>query len=133
MKDIITAKLKARLLKISSELIHCIPFHSKHFSYLLYRNNILSVGYNHPKTSTLAQKLGFYDKMKYGTHAEIHAILNFPYGEDRLRRCKLINIRIGAKGDLRIAKPCPICTNALDKFQISDIIYTDSDGRFVRL
>jgi hypothetical protein len=121
-----------KLIKISNRLIDLPDSRSnKHFSYLLIRNKIISMGYNLSFTShPIAHKYGYrFDAQ----HSELKCLLNAPYPPSIFNRCTLINIRIMSNGLIGISKPCPKCQQLLRDFNINRIYFTNREGEFERL
>ena len=117
-----------RLVKLSHQMLDLPDSKSKHFSFILIRNKILSVGYNLGyKSNPMAKRYGHRFN---STHAELAVIKNFPYSPSLLSKCKLVNIRIKANGQLSMAKPCKNCANLLRDFDLTDIWYTNWQGEF---
>jgi deoxycytidylate deaminase len=123
----ISHKLHNKIYKISINLQHLIRCGQKHFSFLVERNKIASMGWNKPwDTHPLAAKFGHRFNC---IHSELDAILNFPYSFTLLPKYTLINIRI-KNNNLVIAKPCLKCQKMLNFFGITRIIYT-KDNNYV--
>ena len=119
-----------KLVKLSHQMLDLPDSKSKHFSFIVIRNKILSVGYNLGfKTDPLAKK---YKYRFNSTHAELAAIKNFPYPPSNLSKCKLVNIRIKANGELSMAKPCTNCAKLLQDLDLTKIWYTNWQGEFER-
>ena len=94
------------------------------------RGKILSTGLNsYKKTHTLqsyfAKKVGL-DCKEY-LHSEIQALIRA--GDKKVYR--LTVERYNADGQPALAKPCPICQEAIKAYGVSVVEYTTSDG-FVR-
>ena len=117
-----------KLTKIAHSTINCCSGNSRHVSFILRRNKILSIGWNNGrKTSVFAVKSGY----RFGTiHAEVAAIRNYYYPVYTLAKCNMVNIRINRMGELCMAKPCKICNLILEKFGL-EVCYTDERGEFV--
>lgn len=92
------------------------------------KNKILSIGMNsyiktHPLQAKYALKTGFDGKIYL--HSEIDALI----------RCKLIPekifiVRTNRFGEVRYAKPCPICMEAIKKYKVKEIFYTVNNLNF---
>lgn len=121
-----TSKLPS-LLDKCWELRH-VPYgqRSKHFSFILYRNRIVSLGWNQKKTHPLAHKYGY--EYPY-IHSELHSILNFNGSLADLESCELVNIRINRKGKALLSKPCKDCKRLLRSFVFKNVFYTDNEGK----
>lgn len=103
----------------------------KHFSYILEKNTILSIGRNNPdKTHPLAYR---FNHRFNCIHSELSAIVNFDYPHKRLHNCKIINIRITESGRIAMSRPCINCQTMLSAFGLKDVVYSNRDGNFERL
>ena len=104
--------------------------HNKHFSFIVRKNNFLSIGWNMTrKTHTLAHRHGY--PFPY-IHSELAAIKNFQGSPTEFSRCVLVNTRL-IKGRIAFAKPCKHCLNLLDIFEFKDVYYTTDRGDYVKL
>ena len=101
-----------------------------HFSFILYRSKILTIGTNIGKTHPEAYKL----KYAYPSiHSELSAYVKAKKLGIQLSDCALVNIRLSRlsikkkRPILRMSKPCkyclPWCQSTFDK-----IIYTTDEG-----
>lgn len=95
----------------------------KHISMIFHKNRLLSVGGNHFKTHPEAKKIGYaYCEM----HSELDAFrkLTIPM---RGLKLTLVNVRYNRFRELRMSKPCSLCTPwCLEVFD--NIYYTDDNG-----
>lgn len=119
---------ESKLIRMSRELFHVPVGPHKHFSYIVHKNNILSVGFNNTqKTHPFACKF----KHPYNTiHSELNAIKKMRYPLEILEDCSIYNVRLGQSKHVRLSKPCEKCYNMLMYFNINKIFYTDNDGQF---
>jgi len=124
-------KLKSKLIELARALHYCPVGDQKHFSFIVLRNKVISIGWNNKvKSNPLNQKYGYrYDK----PHSELIAIKNFPYPNKELSRHTLVNVRIGRANDVIMCKPCMYCQNLLKTFNIKEVYYTNAMGNFIRL
>lgn len=105
-----------------------LPQHNnyKHFSFIIKRNRIISLGWNlQKKTDTFAHKFKYKHPF---IHSELMAIKNFPYPPTELYKCKMINIRLNNNKQLRLSKPCKNCQNLLNFFELKEIWYSHNNG-----
>lgn len=102
--------------------------HSKHFSFLLKRRNIVGFGYNKSFTThPVAKRYGYRFA---AIHSELDCILSFNGPPRELAYYTLVNLRFLANGKLGLAKPCKICQQLLSNFGIKNIIYSNMYGDF---
>lgn len=104
---------------------------SKHVSFLLKKNKIVSYGWNQPfKTGPLgARNLTRFSCL----HSEAHAIMKSRWRVSELNKLTLVNIRFRKDGSISMSKPCCFCQKMLDTFQLTEVYYTNSDGEFEKL
>lgn len=103
----------------------------RHFSFILYKNSILSFGTNCPtKTSRLAFEFGYEFPYR---HSELDAIARFPEPNKFLCRCSMVNIRIGRKDNILVSRPCKDCQKVLKAFNIGEAYFSNEWGRFEKL
>lgn len=89
------------------------------------RNRIISMGYNsytktHPKQYYYATRVGLSEKCFL--HAEIAALIKckeYPY--------KIVIERYGKDGRPMLAKPCPICLEAIKDYNVKIVEFTGDD------
>lgn len=121
-----------QLLRISLSILpEMEDREKKHLTFIVRKNNILSIGLNRPfKTHPEAKRYGYrYD----GIHSELDAINRAPYGTD-FRRCHLINVRLSADSLIRnrpitrMSKPCSKCLLWINAIGFRDVLYTDNFG-----
>lgn len=121
-----------RLVDMSMVLIHEIESDSKHVSFVLRKNKILSFGVNKSmQTHPLASKLN----CRFSTiHSELSAILRAKKKTD-FDDVTLVNIRLSSESMtkgvpiFRNSKPCPSCQKLiLANPEITRVIYTTDQG-----
>ena len=129
----INKKILSKLIEFSVADSNSITYNFKHFSYLLMRNKIISIGRNNPdKTHPLAKK---FNHRFNCIHSELSSIVNFKFKFNNitLNKCKLVNIRISAANTPKMARPCSMCIEMLKFFDIKEVYYTNSLGNFERI
>jgi deoxycytidylate deaminase len=96
----------------------------RHFSFLVRKNSVNSIGYNNTsKTHTIADKIGY----RYPTiHSELSTILNFSGKE--ISDYYMINFRFDKMGNLSMSKPCNNCQNLLKHYGIVKVVYSTGYG-----
>ena len=93
----------------------------KHVSFIVRKGVVESVGVNQYKTHPLAKKYGYrYDEV----HSELDALLKYKGPKDGL---SLYNFRFNRYGDMRMSKPCRLCTPWCDAV-FDEIFYTTDQG-----
>ncbi len=122
----------AKLLKSARRNIKRPRGRAKHFAFIVRKNQILSLGFNDcNKTHTISHKYGYWN---CSIHAELSAILNFKPALRELKKCRLINIRLGRKTrEACMSKPCRYCQELLKEYEFREVWYTTAEGRFVKM
>ena len=122
-----------RLIKHAKLIVPLIDERSKsfHVSYLLKRNQIVSVGINKAWHS---HPIGAAHQTRFSClHAEAHAIIKSRWRVDRLDKLTLVNLRFKRDLSVGLAKPCIPCQNMLRSFGITNIYYTLEGGDFAQM
>lgn len=95
---------------------------------LLHKNKVITQAVNqdrksHPLQARLADMVGLSEKIYL--HAEISALVKCRSEVDTI-----VVVRLGGHGgdEIRNAKPCPICSLALEQAGIEHIYYTTDEG-----
>jgi deoxycytidylate deaminase len=123
-----------KLVDLSMPLLRNRPGSSRHISFIVKRNKILSVGLNNSsKTHPLSQK---YGHRFASIHSELDAILIARSLSD-FNGSTLINIRLSSlsfhkkynRPILRSSKPCGSCMRILAAHpEIKKVYFTNDDG-----
>tara|TARA_B100001094_G_scaffold32755_1_gene27236 strand:- start:57215 stop:57598 length:384 start_codon:yes stop_codon:yes gene_type:complete len=102
------------------------PSKKKVGAVLLSKNKVVVSATNletksHPLQARFAERVGLHEKIFL--HAEIAALV----------KCKeecdtIVVARVNPQNKLRMAKPCPICTLALEEAGIHKVYYTTDNG-----
>lgn len=116
-----------KLIKQSKILMDKPNLKHRHFSFIMQKGQVMSVGYNTLKTHPLAVKYGY---PYFYQHSELNSVIKFPDKIDVLRKCVIVNIRLNAKGRLLMSKPCKYCQALISSFGIKQVYYSNSDGGF---
>lgn len=125
-------KTLSRIVELSCNLIHEIDSDSKHVSFIVRKNKIVSFGINKSlKTHPIANKLN----CRFGTiHSELSAILRAKKSSD-FNNVTLVNIRLSSSTlrtgvpVFRNSMPCPSCVKLiLANPEIKEVIYTTDEG-----
>ncbi len=94
---------------------------------LLSKNKVIQEATNietksHPTQAKFARMVGLKEKIYL--HAEISALVKCRQeGADTI-----VVARVNSLGDLRMAKPCPICQLAIKEAGISRVFYSTNSG-----
>jgi len=103
---------------------------SLHFTFILRRNHILSIGYNNIfKGYPKARHIGYWEGV---VHSEFDAIRRFPLPPEKLADCELVNIRSNRHGEIRNAEPCKICRRMIFPFGLRNIYYSITNTEFAK-
>lgn len=100
-----------------------IPRQKKHVSLIIHKNRIVSVGTNSFKTHPKAKQIGYhFEEM----HSELDALQKVPF---KLKKKKLIlvNVRFNRFGQLRMSRPCELCTPWCKEI-FHEIYFTTNEG-----
>ena len=128
-----------KLAKNASEFSDC---HIKIGAVLMYKNKVISVGYNTTKSNPIQKAYNVYrnangreydvERQNNGLHAEImalqHAIRSF---KGDLSKCSIFvysEKKEGCKRLTRLTKPCNACSKRLEELCIRNIYYTTNNG-----
>lgn len=121
----LSTKLINRIRAITYDLQHLPQGRHKHFSFIVKRNTIISVGWNKGfQTHPIAARFGHRFQ---SIHSELDAILNFPYGIGELHRYNFINVRLTKVG-LGMSLPCKHCEKMLSYFGVDRVIFSNYEG-----
>lgn len=115
---------------ISKSLLDKVELQNKHFSFILLKNRIRSIGYNQLKTHPKAYKFGYPWLFQ---HSEVSAIVRFDGKPAELRNCCLVNVRLNKDGQIMQSRPCKNCLNLVSEFGFKKVFYTNRLGEFCQL
>ena len=121
--------LQSKLIRLGLDLSHTLDVRRKHFTFILLRNKILSVGWNHNRKTNPISVNHRFSKI----HSEIHALTKFRDNKAVLKKCSMVNIRLLCNGSLALSKPCEDCQKELNNYVFKCIWFTDTFGRFLKL
>lgn len=95
------AKLE-KFVELAKPFCMNIPRSKKHVSIILRKGRMLALGTNAFKGHPMASKLGY----RFGEqHSELNALLKCSQRDKLI----LVNVRFNRLGQLRMARPCPLC------------------------
>jgi len=114
-------KIQQKVIELSKALINPQNSYNHHISFLVLNNRILHIGCNaswrtHPKSL----EIGYFSE---SPHSELAVFLKLRK-KDLITRLTMINVRINTLYDLKISKPCKICTGWLKIIGVRHVWYT---------
>jgi hypothetical protein len=131
----------SRLEEISKSLIdeNCFKTRCRHFSFIIYKRKIISIGMNCNKThpiNLLNPKFSKENGLNFSDQKQVCSELNAILKLKRLTniqtdRCTLVNLRYDKNKKLTLSKPCSSCENLLKYHNFKKIIWTNVDGEYV--
>lgn len=92
---------------------------------LFERNRKIEIGWNSYKTHPL---MNYFDKDRGypHLHAECHCLIR--QGTRHVKGLDLLVVRLSAKNEFTMAKPCPYCTEFMSECGIRNVYYTGWKG-----
>ena len=115
-------------MELAVQVARSSPSRKQVGALLLNKNKVVCQAVNldtktHPKQAQYAKRAG--RKQKIYLHAEIAALIKC-----RTECDTIVVARLGghSHNELRNAKPCPVCSLALEEAGIKHIIYSTDDG-----
>ncbi len=102
---------------------------------LVYKNEIIAVGYNKNKTHPIAKRFQKHEEAIY-LHAEVDCIKNAlrVYDEEIISKAIMYVLRVKRPEDNHrafmrgLAKPCCGCEHAINQFNVKRVLYTTDEG-----
>ena len=127
-----------KIIEVTYALInkHNADLRCRHFSFIVDRNRIVSIGMNNSKTHPKNLKYNYLNKNKekisniVGTHSELNAVIKL--GEEDCSRLTLINTRINRNNLLDNSAPCHGCMDMIRQLNFNNVYYTDGRANFVK-
>jgi deoxycytidylate deaminase len=128
-----------RLLEITYSLVdYSQNKRCHHFSFILTKGKIVSIGENVAKTHTKNLKnpsVSRINGMNYSnqkhTCSEFLAMTKLKNKTNILaKKCTMVNIRLGKNGQICNSRPCISCQSLLQYFDLRDIYYSTDLGTF---
>jgi deoxycytidylate deaminase len=128
-----------KIVEVSYALInkHSADLRCRHFSFILQRNRIISIGLNSTKTHPLNLKYNYINKNKekisdiVGTHSELNAVIKL--GEEDCSKLTLINTRINRNNLLDYSAPCNGCSDMIKQLNFQNVFYSTNNGNFKKM
>jgi len=108
----------------------------RHFSFIVYKKRIVSIGTNkqktHPtnlKNRKVSSKTGEDFSDQKHICSEFNAIVKLKRQTNiNTKKCTLINLRYDRNKKLAFAQPCMSCVSLLKYHEFKTILYTNSTG-----
>jgi deoxycytidylate deaminase len=128
-----------KIIEVTYALInkHNADLRCRHFSFILDRNRIISIGMNSTKTHPMNLKYNYINKNKQkisdivGTHSELNAIIKL--GIEDCSKLTLINTRINRNNLLDNSAPCHGCSDMINQLNFKNVFYTTCEGIFEKI
>ena len=125
-----------KIIEVSYALInkHNADLRCRHFSFIMDRNKIISIGLNNPKTHPKNLKYNYTNKLNQkisdivGTHSELNAVIKL--GEEDCSGLTLVNTRINRNNKLDFSAPCNGCLDMINQLSFKRFYYSNSIGKF---
>jgi len=105
---------------------------------MVYKNKIISVGYNTQKTNPYQKDYNVYrgnnerkydvDKQSNALHAEMACIVSTKHLDIDWSKVSVFVYREHKDGSISLSRPCMACSKALDERGIKDWYYTTENG-----
>jgi len=127
-----------KIIEVTYALInkHNADLRCRHFSFILDRNRIISIGMNSTKTHPMNLKYNYINKNKekisdiVGTHSELNAVIKL--GIEDCSKLTLVNTRINRNDLLDHSAPCNGCSDMIKQLNFKNVYHTDSQADFVQ-
>lgn len=128
-----------KIIEVSYALInkHNADLRCRHFSFILDKNHIISIGMNSPKTHPLNLKYNYVNKNNQnisdivGTHSELSAVIKL--GEEDCSGLTLVNTRINRNGELDFSAPCSGCKDMIKQLNFKNVFYSILSNKFEKM
>lgn len=122
-------RIKEKVLEITKRLRDVPDSRCRHFTFIIHKNRILSLGWNNSwKTHSWSKEMGHRFSC---IHSEVSAILRYRGSKRKLRKCVLVNTRINRFGEFGMSKPCDICDHMISQIGFKEVYYTNQNGEWL--
>jgi len=128
---------KLREISLAMAPKHPSDQRCRHFSFILHKKRILSIGFNSIKTHPLNLKLNFVNKKNdpinnvVGTHSELSAVIKL--GQEECDGLILVNTRVNRKNEIDFSMPCSGCLSFIKPLNFKKVFFTNKYGDFEEL
>ena len=98
---------------------------SQHAACVVYKKQILSVGWNRKKSHPMMSRFSYKEHQIY-LHAEVDALIRAinQYGNEILKESDLYVLRTTKAGNVADSKPCSGCTDVINAFGIKNVYWS---------
>ena len=129
----------SKIVEVSYALInkHNADLRCRHFSFILDKNKIISIGLNNLKTHPKNLKYNYVNKLNenisdiVGTHSELSAVIKL--GEEDCSGLTLVNTRINRNDELDFSAPCSGCCDMINQLNFKNVYFSNNKGKFDKL
>jgi len=128
---------KLREISLALAPSHPSDQRCRHFSFIMNKKKILSIGTNNMKTHPKNLKFNFVNKYNdpindlVGTHSELNALIKL--GLEDCTGLVLVNTRVNRNGTIDFSKPCRGCLDMLQRLNFKKVFFTNKKGEFEQL
>jgi len=127
-----------KIVEVTYALInkHNADLRCRHFSFILDRNRIISIGMNSTKTHPMNLKYNYVNKNKekindiVGTHSELNAVIKL--GIEDCSKLTIVNTRINRNNVLDHSAPCHGCSDMIKQLNFKNVYHTDNQANFIQ-
>lgn len=128
-----------KIIEVSYALInkHNADLRCRHFSFILDKSKIISIGLNSLKTHPKNLKYNYVNKLNenisdiVGTHSELSAVIKL--GEEDCSGLTLVNTRINRNEELDFSSPCSGCLDMIKQLNFKNVYFSNAQGKFDKL
>ena len=125
-----------KIIEVSYALIskHNADLRCRHFSFIMDRNKIISIGLNSLKTHPKNLKYNYVNKLNQnisdivGTHSELSAVIRL--GKENCSGLTLVNTRINRNNELDFSAPCSGCLDMIKQLNFKSVYFSGNNGKF---
>lgn len=126
-----------RLEEVAESLIDWNdPIRCRHFSFILYKKRIVSIGINNQKTHPLNlknRKISVRTGEDFSDQKHICSEFSAIFKLKKMtnintKKCTLVNLRYDRNKKLALARPCMSCISLLKYHEFKTIVYTNNNG-----
>ena len=128
-----------KIIEVTYALInkHNADLRCRHFSFIMDRSKIISIGLNSLKTHPKNLKYNYVNKLNQnisdivGTHSELSAVIKL--GKEDCSGLTLVNTRINRNNELDFSAPCSGCCDMIKQLNFKNVYFSNAQGKFDKL